>query len=749
MKLIRKILYLLLLLFIALCLMGVGYYYAVTKNTFLQPEKLLLNEKSVYVYDARQQLAKNVDSFIPKQTVDISAIPLHTKQAFIDVEDKRFYSHHGFDVRRIAKAALNNLKSHSYKEGASTISQQLIKNTHLTQEKTVKRKLREWKLTNQLEKRYTKEEILEIYLNNIYFGHSCFGIRSASDFYFNKTPQELSLADSAILAGLVKSPNNYSPFKNPTNCQKRKESVLRCMLKNESITQKEKQSAINEALPIQKGSSSNKGYLHFVFDELSNLSEKYNFPIGGKVEIYSYLDSDLQTNIEEILQSYTSSDKSALILDNATCGFKACVSTIGNIERLPGSLIKPLLVFAPALEEGLLSPATPILDDKINYGGYAPENYDGIFHGYVSARECVEKSLNIPAVKILSSLGVKKGANYLESLSMPIESEDFSLALALGGMKKGYTLKQLVSGFSSFANQGLFQEGNFIQQIKINGGTVYKRKQQEKKVFSSETAYLMTDMLKSTAKQGTAKKLRSLPFDVAAKTGTVGTKKGNTDAYALSYTVNDTVGVWIGNRDNRQIESTGGGIPCNLLLGINEYLYNLHQKENTPIPTFPKPKKVISVALDKTAYYDTHTMILADKQAPIEYKMEELFHKDFLPTKQDISFTSPTVTPPTISLNGGIVTITLNKSSPSFYRYKVEKYYYVTQNTYVRHSTFYIDEGVTFYQDTDIAPNTQYVYAITPVYKETEGKRIVLPTISTKQPNHSSNQEQLDNWWEY
>ena len=219
MKVLRKILLIFFLLFSVGLISGLSYYFAVTHSVSLQPEKLVLDEKNIVIYDENGEIA-SVTATV-KQTTPLSEIPQKTWRAFIDTEDKRFFTHNGFDIRRIIKATLTNLKAGSFKQGASTISQQLIKNTHLSQEKTVKRKLKEWKLTRELERKYSKNEILEKYLNVIYFGHNCFGISSASEFYFGKSPSELDLADSAILAGLVKSPNNYSPFKNPEKCVQR------------------------------------------------------------------------------------------------------------------------------------------------------------------------------------------------------------------------------------------------------------------------------------------------------------------------------------------------------------------------------------------------------------------------------------------------------------------------------------------------------------------------------------------------
>ena len=207
MKLIGKLLKVCFLLVLAFVIFALVYYFAATKDTQLVPEKLLLTEDSVRIYDYLGTPIKNTNTD-GAPTVSYEKIPSCTVQAFVNVEDKHFFTHNGFDGKRIAKAVLLNAKAGKFKQGASTISQQLVKNTHLSQEKTLKRKLQEWKLTRALEKRYTKEEILEKYLNVIYFGHNCFGLRSASNFYFGKEPEALDLADSAILAGLVKSPNN-------------------------------------------------------------------------------------------------------------------------------------------------------------------------------------------------------------------------------------------------------------------------------------------------------------------------------------------------------------------------------------------------------------------------------------------------------------------------------------------------------------------------------------------------------------
>lgn len=746
MKIIKKILWIGFLLLMLGTIFALGYYVAVTKNIALDPKKLILNEKNIVVYDQEGEPVKGVSALSRAQTVAISDLPTHVKDAFVCTEDKRFYRHGGFDILRFGRAVLNNLKAGSFKEGASTISQQLIKNTHLSQDKTVKRKLQEWKLTRQLEKRYTKDEILEKYLNTIYFGHNCFGIVSAADFYFQKTPSELSVSDGAILAGLVKSPNNYSPFKNPQRCQKRKDSVLALMQKNGKITEKQRRIASNEPLPLRNSLQNNAGFLHFVFEELTDLSEKQGFIVGGRVEIETCLDTNLQSELEELAVNLTETDKTIMVLDNEKHLFKSCVSSVGNIERLPGSLIKPLLVYAPALEENLLSPATPILDEKIDYHGYSPENYGGVYHGYVSMREAVEKSLNVPAVKTLESLGIDRAVGYSTRLHLPVDKKDYSLALALGGMQKGFSLSDLSAAYAALANGGVFQPCGFIAKIKINGNTVYQKSEKGTQVFSKQTAYLMTDVLRTTAKVGTAKKLRSLPCDIAAKTGTVGTETGNTDAYALSYTQQDVVSVWLGNADNQKIKHTGGALPCSILLQINEYLCNQFSSKNLPQPKFTRPEGVVEVALDKSSYLQNHSLCFADDAAPSNFVFKELFKESALPLNKSTYFSKPTISTPTIKVKNNAVIINFFENFVPDYTYKIERT--DGKKSVVLYQGNYVKEFV----DDTTEMNKRYIYTITPYYKNYAGKGIILPAISTQEKDTPTEKEEEileKNWWEY
>lgn len=741
MKNTKKILLFVCILFFLIFLTASLTFNFVTINVNLDEKKLYSHKLSAQIYDKNDNEVKNVLPTSYRETVDISKLSPYVKQAFIDVEDRRFFSHKGFDTKRMLKAAYKNLLSRSFKEGASTISQQLIKNTHLTHEKTIKRKLKELKLTAQLEKRFNKEEILEKYLNTIYFGHSCFGIKAAAKFYFDKSPAELDAADSAILAGLVKSPNNYSPFKNANKCQARKESVLKCMLELGHITRQEFDDAIRKPLPQKLQNNMNDGkYFDLLFDEIERLSEQYAFPVNGNMRVYTYFSQNLQEKLSAIATN-ANSDKSIVALENKTGGVQAYYSSVGDISRLPASLIKPLLVYAPAMEEKIITPVTPILDEKINFDGYSPQNYDGTYNGYVSVRESVAKSLNIPAVKTLNSLGIDTASFYMQKLGLNIQEEDKSLALALGGMKTGYSLNQLASAYAAFANDGYFLPARFVRAIYIEEQCVYKKEEKKTQVFSPATCFLMNDMLKNATQNGTAKKLRALPFPIAAKTGTSGTKLGNIDAYTIAYTPAYTIGVWLGNANNEQIEYTGGGLPCQMAKDAFDYLYQTSPQNC--FYDFSKPSSVKQVKLDKTEYYATHNIVLADDISPPEYTFSEYFEISSVPRKKCDKFSNPSISIPTLCYQNGQVSISFDKNAPEYYEYLIERY------DYDRHKTLYRGKKLSEFYDKNLEENKKYVYTVTPIYQNKKGKPIVLPTISTKAGELPPPPILKDEWWKY
>ena len=688
------------------------YYFGVTAGVRLDATRLSEDKAQVCVYDKD---GEKIDLPALKQTASFSALPDYLPNAFVAVEDKRLYSHRGFDYRRIVKAAMKNITSFSFREGASTLSQQLIKNTHLSGEKTIKRKLKEMKLTRILEKNYSKNEILSLYLNSIYFGHSAFGVEEAAAYYFGKSAEVLDAAESAMLAALVKSPNNYSPFRAPEKCLKRRNFVLSLMRDQGFLDDSSYQAAIKKSLPEAPSETNEcgKSYLSRVFEEVSEIYP-YEKALGN-LKIYTYFDRNLQTRLENVKAN---SDFSSIVLDNRTHGVKACYSTIGsNIKRLPASLMKPLAVYAPALEENVVTPATPVLDEKTDFGGYSPNNYGGKFSGYVNVRYALAHSVNIPAVKILNILGVERATKYLQKMNLPLSKDDCSLALALGGMREGYTLSALADAYATFANQGNFSPARTIRRIETKDGkTLFEHKASIKQVFSEDVAFLITDMLKSAVNEGTAKKLRSLPFDIAAKTGTGANAAGNTDAYTVSYTTEDTVAVWLGNRDNSPVETTGGKLPAGIALEINRYLYQAHEPA-----TFPVSEGVEKIAFDKEEYETNHALLRADPAAPPITELTEYFRKSAPPMAQSTRFSIPTIKKPSIFVKNGSVCIELCQTE--YYDYIIKR------NNNGKSVIIYEGKYQKTIYDNTVVDGQTYEYSVTPVYQGRAGEPVPLPSV--------------------
>ena len=701
------------------------YYFSVTRGVKLNPDKLNDSVQNVRVYDVH---GKEIDLPTLKKCAAFSSLPSHVPAAFVSIEDKRFYSHHGFDYKRIGKAVLKNIASFSFREGASTISQQLIKNTHLSVEKTVRRKLKEMKLTRVLEKNYSKDEILSLYLNSIYFGHSAFGIEEAASFYFQKTAETLSPAESATLAALVQSPNRYSPFRDREKCLKRRNFVLSLMKEQGYITEGEYQAAKSEPLPTapREETGSGRSYLALVFEEFATLfpDEK---PDQTTLRIYTAFDPALQNTIE----SYEAeTDYAACVIDNASHAVKAYHSSVGRAKRLPASLIKPLAVYAPAIEENIICPATPILDERTDFNGYSPKNFGDTYQGYMSARYALSHSVNVPAVKIFNTLGADKGARYLAKMNLPVTDKDASLALALGGMSEGYDLIDLASAYTTFPCMGEFSPARAILKIESDAGRLYEWNPTLRKVFSEDTSALVTDMLQTAVQEGTAKKLRSLDFQIAAKTGTGANASGNIDAYTTSYTSEDTVAVWMGMRDNSPIQTMGGMLPATLALKINRALYSSHAPKN-----FPLSNEVLKVAFDKEEYERNHKILTADPTAPPITTLSELFRASALPQEPSTRFSCPTIQNPTISVKNGSVLIVLCQTE--YYDYIVKR------KNNGKTITIYEGKYRSMIIDNSVTAGEIYEYTVIPVYQKTEGKAVTLPSVQIPKQDRIP-----DDWWE-
>jgi penicillin-binding protein 2A len=705
---------------------GVIYYFASTAGLNLSEAELGYKETSVSILDGAGQTVNKSD--YTDAYVELNSIPVNLQNAFISIEDKRFYKHNGLDYVRIAGAMISNIKTGELKEGASTISQQLIKNTHLSSEKSFSRKLKEARLAMELEKKYNKEEILEMYLNVIYFGNSVYGVENAAERFYGKSSSDLTLSECALLAGIVKNPAKYSPVKNYENSIERRNLVLGLMLKQNLISEAEYEVAISETVAINYNPL-NRTYLNsYLKNALIEAAGILNITVSelkrSDYTVITYMDAEIQNEVSNRVynREYFKAnnygnlpDCAALLADNETRGIIAYCSTfpysVYDVKRQPGSAIKPLAVYAPALDNGIISPATQIFDEKTDFGGYSPSNYNDVYYGWVSARTALAHSLNVPAVKTFSYLGTDKALGYLNALGFNTENEDSSLSIALGGTRNGATMLQMTAGYMALANGGKYGGISFVQEIKDSAGkTVYSHSDSLNRVFKQATSALITDMLITTAESGTASKLSYLGIDVAAKTGTVAASdKGyNTDAWSLSYTTENTLSVWqgasgMGTEYLLDSGVTGGSYPTMLARDIYRDLYRGDSPED-----FIYPEDVIMLDIDKKSLEEEHLLKLTDEFAPDEYRVPELFSIEYAPKEyaENKYFSELN------DLEGRI-----NNGTPEL-TFTAEKGIIYTIEREIRGKEEKIDEisgeGAVFYRDESAQTDAIIKYTVTP-----------------------------------
>lgn len=693
-------------------------YLIITKDAVLDSNKLIGAGQNIVIYDDAGNEIVSASLEAQKKSVAVENLQPDTVNAFIASEDRTFFKHNGLNYKRMLKAVFKNITAGSFKEGASTISQQLIKNTHLSNDKTIKRKLNEIRLTRQLEKRYQKDEILEMYLNTIYFGHNCYGLQNAAEFYFNKKAENLNLTESATIVGLLTSPNNFSPFKNPEKSLKRRNIVLKNMLDCGYIDNSAYEQAINEPLNAVKSTAENSysAYINSIFDELEEIDFDYYALTDGCI-IKTYMDVEAQKYVENI--EYPC-DNAVIITDNATGGVKAYKSSINGAKRQPGSTVKPIFVYAPAIEEKLLSPFTKILDEKIDYNGYSPENFDKKYHGFVTVTESIKNSYNVPAVKTLNSLTVGKCEKYLAAMDIKLDDDEKNLSLALGGMKYGLSLKELADKYSIFPSGGQYRPSRFIKEIVSKDNKVlYSNDFIFNNVFSAGTCSLMNEMLIETTKSGTAKKLKDFNFDLASKTGTCGNANGNTDAYAVSYTSKNCIAVWLGDKDNTRTSITGGNDCCKIMKSVLEKIYGDH----SPAP-LEKNEGTVTVNLDREEYSQNNKLVISDPVCPKLNILSVKVLKGNEPQQKSDRFSNPTIPTPVIKVAKGAVNIELCHAK--YYAYIVNR----AKNGQIE--TIY--DGKWQPTVTDTPSEGIYTYSVIPYYDSGKekffGKEIPLAPVN-------------------
>lgn len=513
--------------------------------------------------------------------VHIDSVSDNIKKATIAIEDKDFYSHSGFSTKGIIRAVFNAVFRRKV-SGGSTLTQQLVKNTLLTQERTVTRKIKEFVLSTEIERRYSKDQILEMYLNESPYGGPFWGVESAAKGYFGKSAKDVSLVEAAILAGLPQRPSYYSPFiGSPSAYKGRTHDVLRRMREDGDITKDEEKNARSQLEQIQftkpYAAFSAPHYIFYLTEEIQNKFGREIFDKGVKIK--TSIDLDIQKKAEQIvhdevekIKSLHATNGAAVVLDTQTGEILAMVGSYDYNDkdygqyntalamRQPGSSVKPI-TYATAFEKGY-TPSTTIMDVKTTFpdqGGkdYTPENYDGKFRGPIQLRFALGNSINLPAVKLLAMVGIRDflGKAYDMGLSSfnpnGANAKRFGLAITLGGGET--TLLDLTSAYSTLARGGIRKDTTALLEIKdANDKTIYEaKKPSERRVLSDGAAFLISHILSDSNARAEAFGARSyltIPGKtVAVKTGTTNDKRDN---WTLGYTKAVTVGVWVGNNDN-------------------------------------------------------------------------------------------------------------------------------------------------------------------------------------------------------
>lgn len=611
-------------------------------------------DRTSIIYDGQSDVVTRLHGVQDRTWVSISELQPSTVYAFISAEDARFFEHEGVDVIRIAGAIVADIKAGSYVQGASTISQQLIKLSHLTSEKTISRKAEEAALAYEMERQYSKEDILEMYLNYVYFGGGYYGIEAAAEGYFGVHASDLTLDQSAMLAGILKSPSGYAPHINYAASINRRNNILRLMRDYGYITDDEKKQASAGRPTILH--DKNEEYSGYYTDAVTKsaaalMGITVDELIRGGYSIYSAMDSDIQHYCEEMFKNgelFPAEDSEAaiVVLEPSTGMVVAMVggrsytggisfNRATDIRRQPGSVIKPVITYAPAFEYLNYTAADMILDEETTFADYTPSNYGNKYYGWVTVREAVTKSLNVPAVKTLSAVGVYRAKDFAKRCGIEFDDKDDSLALALGGFTYGVSPLQIAGAYSCFASGGIYNTPTLIKKITDrNGLTVYEYRQDSRRVMSEANAYILTSMLKSVVTEGTGHRLNTLDIPIAGKTGTVGLANGNRDAWMAGYTPEYTAVVWQGYDSDRlgllPSSATGGTYPALMLYELFNHIYPDGRSGD-----FEKPESVKQYSIDAKTLKKQHKVVLANAMTPQSSRVTEYFTEETAP--EDVS----------------------------------------------------------------------------------------------------------------
>ncbi len=692
-----------------------------------------------------------------RTVVPLEQIPLHVQQAFIAAEDTRFYSHFGFDPVRIFGAVVENLKSGGYSQGASTITQQLIKLSHLSAQKTLARKLEEVYLAVVLEQRYSKSEILEMYLNYIYFNRGAYGIQAASQAFFSKDVGQLTIAQGAALAATIKAPAAYSLDEAPEANQTRRRYVIDTMLAQGFITKEQHDEAYNEEVTLTEGLKTATQYGWFVDAVLDEAQVQLDISsealLAGGYQIESTLDTEMQTIADEEYtkkvfpanaKDGTPVQSAMAVLDIHTGAVRAIeggreytvkrgLNRATTLKRQPGSSLKPLVAYAPAIETYGYTTASVLKDEPTNFNGYKPRNSGNAYYGQVTFRTALKNSLNVAAVSLLGQIGVQAGRDYLEKVGIPLDKKDSNLALALGAMTYGVSPVEMAAAYAPFGNGGIFYEPYFIERIlDASGAVIYQHQTEGTRVISAQTAYLMTDLLQSVTSSGTGAKLSTAGTPTAGKTGTVNmTGGGNRDIWMAAYNSQLSIVSWMGFDNPDNTHKLAGNISGgdNTAAVVRDFFLAYYKGKSKP--QFSKPGGIISLQLDKKSIEWRGEAMLATAITPEAYRMTEVFTEGNHPTKESDVWNAPR-TPNSFYIthnDAGNPLLVIQPADNAIYRVQRD----AIGESFVLTELWGSAGETLYFADTKAVQGVVYTYRVIPVHSELLQNGILLEGVQSVQ----------------
>ena len=709
------------------------------------------------MYDNAGELITKIQGAENRVVIPLERIPVLTRQVFLAAEDLRFYNHHGIDFVRLFGALAANLREGGYAQGASTITMQLIRQSHLSTQKTIARKLEEMWLAVNLERQMSKDEILAMYLNYINFGNGAYGIQAAAQTYFGVDAEDLSLAQAASLAASIKAPSYYAPHVNEENNRSRRLYILDTMLKEGMIDQAMHDEAAAEAIAVVERPAETLKYGWFVdavLDEAETLLGMTSDQVltGGLV-----IETTMSRAHQDQLDKEFTKDIFPADASDGTPvqGAAACVNTqtgevlaiVGGrsydvrrgfnratrLRRQPGSALKPLVAYAPAIDQYGYMTASVLKDEPTNFGGYKPRNASYTYYGNVSIRSALQSSLNVATVALLDEIGVEAGRAYLEKVGIPLDDRDANLALALGAMTYGVSPVQLAAAYAPFGNGGVFNSPHFITKVTdASGRVLYQHRSEGERVLSEQSAFLMTSLLQSVTASGTGAKLSAAGTPVAGKTGTVNmTGGGNRDIWMAAYNTEITCAFWMGFDEPDSTHKLQGWISGgdNTAAMARDYFKALYQ--NRDKPQFTRPEGIIALEIDKQAIKWRGEPMLAVDLTPKAYRYTEYFSASNYPTKKSDIWTPPR-SPNNFTVGhneSGYPLLMIQPADTAIYRVQRDTY----GESFVLTELYGTAGETLYYADTSAKPGVVYTYRVIPVHAELLNNGILLEGVQAVQ----------------